>query len=90
MYHKQAQLHCFSYSCVWGDSQYCSTVGPKQFEMRSTVHGASLKACKQVQQLKQDVNRILEKINQSMFLGKLNLWCVQSGLLPQLTPTHTS
>lgn len=59
-------------------------VSEKPFKSLGRCYDASLKDHEQVQQLKQDIGRGLENINQSMLHGKLKLWCPQFGLLPWL------
>ena len=60
------------------------TVSDKPIKSLGWCYDASLKECEQVQQLKQEVNRGLKNIDQSMPPGKLKLWCLQFGLLPWL------
>lgn len=72
------------------DQRFCindepiPTILKKPIKSLGRNYDRSLKDCEQVQQRNQEVKRSLETIDQSMLPGKLKLWFLQFGLLPQL------
>ncbi|TWW73418.1 hypothetical protein D4764_15G0008120 [Takifugu flavidus] len=60
------------------------TVSEQPVKSLGRWYNASLKDKDQVQHLKQDITNSLKIINKTPLPGKLKLWCLQFGLLPQV------
>ncbi|KAJ8386813.1 hypothetical protein AAFF_G00166080 [Aldrovandia affinis] len=64
------------------------TVSEQPVKSLGRWYNASLKDKEQVQQLRQDIINGLDNINKTLLPGKLKLWCLQFGLLPDNVATH--